>query len=253
MPYHYTHYRFGKDLLEKLPLPERQCIARFRRMYDMGLQGPDIFYYHNPFWGTSQGALGDFFHQQTGQAFFPAAFAAAKNEAARAYLLGLVAHYCLDSLCHPYIDTLVAIGEVRHIALESEWDRYLLQADGVPAPHTYDMSRRLRLTRGECISVSAFYPGSTPGGVRSSIQFMAFAARFFARGSREAKRRLLSRIQPAFCDFFLPTEASAELSLYIAELEDRYRQALETCPRLLEELLQQQGETLSEAFAPIFG
>ena len=48
MTANYAHYRFGKQLLPQLPADVRQCIQRFRRMYDMGLHGPDIFFYHNP-------------------------------------------------------------------------------------------------------------------------------------------------------------------------------------------------------------
>ena len=253
MPNNYTHYRFGKEVAALLPEAQRRCVGRFRRMYDMGLHGPDIFFYHSPFRKKRQGSLGELFHNMTGQEFFGAAFAAAEREAAQAYLYGLLAHYCLDSICHPYINQLVTIGEVRHIALESEWDRFFLQKDGIAEPHRYDMSKRFYLTRGECVSVCPFYPGSTPDGVRSSVRFMAFAARFFARGNRERRIRLLKHIKPEFCDFFLPTREEESMCLYVNALNQLYAQALENYPKLLAELLEKNGEALSEAFAPTFG
>lgn len=253
MPNNYTHYRFGKELVSLLPEAQRRCVNRFRRMYDMGLHGPDIFFYHSPFRKTHQESLGNLFHKMTGQEFFSTAFAAAEHEAAQAYLYGLLAHYCLDSICHPYIKQLVNIGEARHIALESEWDRFLLQKDGIAEPHRYDMSKRFYLTRGECVSVSAFYPGSTPGGVHSSVRFMAFAARFFARGNRERRCKLLKTIKPEFCDFFLSTQEEESMCLYVNALNELYSQALAKYPLLLAELLEKNGETLSEAFAPTFG
>ena len=70
MPASYAHYRFGKLLLPQLPADVRQTIQRFRRMYDLGLQGPDFFFYYNIFMKTSTGALGSTFHRQTGQEFF---------------------------------------------------------------------------------------------------------------------------------------------------------------------------------------
>lgn len=42
MPASYAHYRFGKQVLPALPAEIRQNIQRFRRLYDMGLQGPDF-------------------------------------------------------------------------------------------------------------------------------------------------------------------------------------------------------------------
>lgn len=48
MPANYAHYRFGKQLLSGMCPNDRRSIQRFRRLYDMGLHGPDIFFYYNP-------------------------------------------------------------------------------------------------------------------------------------------------------------------------------------------------------------
>ena len=193
MPNNYTHYRFGKEVVSLLPEAQRRCVGRFRRMYDMGLHGPDIFFFHSPFRKTRQGSLGSLFHEMTGQEFFAAAFAAAEHEAAQAYLYGLLAHYCLDSICHPYIKQLASIGEARHIALESEWDRFFLQKDGIAEPHRHDHSRVLKLTRGESMTVSGFYPPATGANVHGSVRFMAFGIRFLAGKDREKRQKLLQK------------------------------------------------------------
>ena len=136
MPANYAHYRFGKQLLSGMCPNDRRSIQRFRRLYDMGLHGPDIFFYYNPLIKTATGQLGGVFHAQSGQEFFARVCAQAGSEAGRVYLLGLLGHYCLDSLCHPYVEKKDADGSARHVELESEFDRYLLEADGVaPAPH----------------------------------------------------------------------------------------------------------------------
>lgn len=47
MPTTYTHYRFGKEVLEALPRRIRTAIEKNREIFDIGLHGPDIlFYYH---------------------------------------------------------------------------------------------------------------------------------------------------------------------------------------------------------------
>ena len=45
MPAAYTHYRFGRDVLRLLPPEKRQIIASHRALYDIGLHGPDIFFF----------------------------------------------------------------------------------------------------------------------------------------------------------------------------------------------------------------
>ena len=157
MPASYAHYRFGKQVLSFLPADARQCVQRFRRMYDMGLQGPDIFFFYNPFLKTAVGTLDSTFHSQSGRDFFPAACVQATTEAARAYLYGLLAHYCLDSVSHAGLPH----AEGSRAVPEAEFDRYLLELDSVPLPHTYDLSPKLKLTRGECMTVATFYPGAT--------------------------------------------------------------------------------------------
>ena len=92
MPANYAHYRFGKLALPKLPAEARQCIGRFRRLYDIGLHGPDIFFYYNPAIDTAVGQLGHSYHTHSGQLFFSAACTKADSEAAKAYLLGVLGH-----------------------------------------------------------------------------------------------------------------------------------------------------------------
>lgn len=255
MPASYAHYRFGKQLLPELPPDVRQCVQRFRRMYDMGLQGPDFFFYYNPFMTTSTGELGKFFHRQSGQVFFPVACKAAVSDAARAYLYGLLAHYCLDSVCHPFVNRLVEIEEAEHVPLESGFERFLLVLDKEPSPETFDMSKYFKLTRGECMSVAAFYPGSTGGKVSRSIRFMALFTRFLAQPNKTRQMQLLQKFKPGFLDYKIPSVENSELALYIRELHDLYRQALTKYPQLLAQVTQhlKTGADFGEDFAADFG
>lgn len=255
MPSPYAHYRFGRELLPTLPADVRQCIQRFRRVFDVGLQGPDLFFYYNPLTATKIGALGGHFHAQSGQEFFSFAGTKADSEVARAYLYGLLGHYCLDSTCHPYIQSLVQIGEARHVALESEFDRYLLLRDGEPNPHTCDMSKHLKLTRGECMTVAEFYPPATGANISRSVKIMAFARKFLAHPQEEKRRKLLEKLQPGLSDHMIPGQDDPELALYVAELEELYRQAGEKYPRLLAQLQEHMasGTPLGEDFIPTFG
>ncbi len=254
MPASYAHYRFGKLLLPQLPADVRQCIQRFRRMYDMGLQGPDIFFYANPFMKTSVGKLGKEYHGFTGRVFFARACEAAGSEAGRAYLYGLLAHYCLDCACHPFVDRMAAAGEAPHIPLEAEFERYLMALDGIAEPHRHDYSRVLKLTRGESMTVSAFYPPATGANVHGSVRFMAFGIRFLAGKDREKRQKLLQKVKPSLCGFFIPEQPVTAWARMDSELLARFNRALKQYPQWLEELeaYRKTGTPLGESFAPDF-
>lgn len=255
MPASYAHYRFGKLVLPKLPADVRQCIGRFRRLYDVGLQGPDFFFYYNPFFKTAVGSLGHRFHAQSGQEFFAHACKQAQSEAARAYLYGLLGHYCLDSQCHPFINRMAAIGEARHIALESEFERYLLTADGLLPAHTQNISHKLKLTRGECMTVSAFYPPATGSQISQSLRIMAFDLRFLSHPNRDTREKLLRRLSPGLIDHMVPREENPEFTLMVTELMTHYEGALERYPRMLQQIQShlQDDTGLGEDFVPNFG
>lgn len=254
MPAYYAHYRFGKQVLPELPADVRQCIQRFRRLFDMGLQGPDFFFYYNPLVKTAVGSLGGQFHNQTGQEFFTRVCAQANSEAARAYLYGLLGHYCLDSACHPFVESKVASGEARHVALESEFDRYLMDMDGLRPPHAQDFSSRVKLTRGECVTVAGFYPPATPSNVNQSVHHMAFALRFLAGKNRRRVWRILNRIKPSLCDSLIPEEPVGAFARMDSELLARFNRTLRRYPLMLEQIEAHMhaGEPLGDDFSASF-
>ena len=255
MPATYAHYRFGKQVLPALSADVRQCIQRFRRMYDAGLQGPDIFFYHNYFTMTPVRELGNSIHSQKGTEFFARACAGADSEAAQAYLYGLLAHYCLDSACHPFINQMQTIGEARHISLEAEFERHLLQKDGLVPPHTQDLSGRIKLTRGECMTVAAFYPEASGADISRCTKGMAFALKFFSGPNREKRARLLRKLKPDLLEHMVPAEPVEDYAFMVGELQDAYEQAAKSFPLLLAGLRnhQKNGEPLGEGFEAVFG
>ena len=255
MPANYAHYRFGKQVLPNLPADVRQCIQRFRRMYDLGLFGPDFFFYYFPFLKTETRALGGVFHRQSGQEFFTGACKAAGSEAARAYLYGLLGHYCLDSVCHPYINQLSQIEEAKHIPLESEFERLLLVMDQVSQPHLHDMSGKAKPTRGECMTAANFLPPATGSSISRCVHTYGMCLNFLGSANREKTEKLLRRFAPQHLEHLIPMEENEEYHFQISELLELYDQAVERYPLLLEQLKQHRttGEPLGEAFLPDFG
>lgn len=175
MPGSYAHYRFGKDALALLDPQQQRTARRFRQLFDMGLHGPDLFYYTDALGLASDGKPGKRFHAMTGGEFFAHVTRALKlkpSEGAMAYFYGLVAHYALDSIVTPFIEKNVKKGLTAQ-QIMTEFDRYLLVLDGKKPAHLYDLSRHMALTEGECQTVAALYPGVSPALTEKCVKNMA--------------------------------------------------------------------------------
>ncbi len=172
MPSYYAHFRFGTAALALLPPDTHRSVQRFRRLYNVGLHGPDLFYSYHLIGGGPTATLGVRYHEQTGKAFFTRicrAIRMERSEAASAYLYGALCHYVLDSVLHPYILELAADTGVSHARLESEFDRYLLEQDGKLSGAGQKLTAHLKLTEGECDTVAKFYPPATAKTVKNAL------------------------------------------------------------------------------------
>lgn len=261
MPSTYAHYRFGTGLLPTLPADIRRTVQRFRGLYDVGLHGPDIFFYQlSPFRAKTR-FLGIKYHEQTGKEFFQRVCRAVrleKSEAARAYLYGLLSHYCLDSVCHPFVKEKAGEGTASHLRIEAEFERFLLESDGKTPPCAQDLSPHIKLTPGECDTVSKFYPAASAATIRDCVTGMARFTRLVAV-PEGAKRTALEKGMAAFAgnlaDVLLPLAPDPVCSRWNAELLSRYTAAEAVFPEMLSQLqahLTYSGP-FGEEFAPIFG
>ena len=230
MPSFYAHYRFGAQMLPDLPADVRRPIQRFRRLYDVGLHGPDIFFYHNILSRDPVVTLGKRLHQQTGHEYFTRVCKRLKQEPTEAgysYLYGALAHYCLDSVFHPLVLQATASDLISHTELETEFDRYLLTMDGHDRPHTYDCSRHIQLTRGECMTVAEFYTGATGDHVSHCVHTMARTVKALATpeaGKRRLIKRILKVMGPPVRDLMMspiPNRSCAQLDEPMLALYDQ--------------------------------
>lgn len=134
MPTTYTHDRFGKEVYEKLPENLKKTIRNHKKLYLIGLHGPDIFFYYHPFAKNHVSDYGTFLHEQTASILFEdeiRKYQQSPSEAMEAYLLGFACHYLLDSMCHPYIGKFVDHTGVSHAKIETSLDQYFMLEDGL--------------------------------------------------------------------------------------------------------------------------
>lgn len=228
MPDVYAHYRFGRQVLSQFSPRQRQVIGRFRRLYDMGLYGADIFSFYNPFWQTDTGTL-------------PETYAGSLPERARegtltegeqAYLYGLCAHYALETGCGDYREKLEKSG-LSPAAVWAEFDRYLLELDGL-SPH-YDRSAHMALTRGECVTAAQFFPPATAVQTHGAIRRMEKFYHYLATTQGNPRKFPLSLVKNTpLSSRILPTAPTQESIHRASTLLVRYTRSVKEFPQFLE-------------------
>jgi len=107
-----THYICGDICLNKLKNSElKNIITKNRQIYNVGTQGPDVFFYYLPcLYRKKWYQLGNTLHKTNVQAFFGAMLNhieildnIEQKNIAISYLAGYLTHYSLDYHTHPYI------------------------------------------------------------------------------------------------------------------------------------------------------
>lgn len=231
MPSVYAHYRFGTAMLETMPADIRRTVRRFRRLYDVGLHGPDPLLYSRPLFEGRLAQAAEKVHSQTGREFFTRNCRVLRlepSEAYSAYLYGVLCHYCLDTCCR---EILAQVPEHKN-ALEKAFDRLLLQKDGKDG--ALDYSRHLKLTAGEHTTAAKCYPGITANQFRAALQCMAYATRLTAAPENPVKR-LTQKVTAVFRTAHTNTDEQAYLSV-LPLLEAAYARAEALFPQMLEQL-----------------
>ncbi len=135
MPGFRSHYFFG-DECQKAMAETPACIQSHRNVYNLGQQGPDIFFYcpqAHLFYPKNIGFLmhsdrvGEFFKNllRVRESFL----VLEDREIADAYTLGFMGHYSLDTVAHPYIHDRAEKMRYRHEFSKSFGIHVLLETD----------------------------------------------------------------------------------------------------------------------------
>lgn len=104
MPDFAAHFLFGEQLA-----PPRSA-QRWPALFNLGLQGPDIFFFRKAVSGASPyHEIASRLHKESCGRFLESMSAYCRRlsgqqqELAEAYMFGFAGHYCLDSVAHPYV------------------------------------------------------------------------------------------------------------------------------------------------------
>ena len=210
MPGFTTHYIFGMKAYNDMPFtPLKHTIAKYRWLYQLGLQGPDMFFYNIPILRhRDYRNVGSYMHEHKVSAFFECCLrrigtirSRQQQEEAISYLAGFINHYIADSICHPYVygrigypvDAPTSMHHGMHAHLENELDAILLWKYKKKKPSEFNQTATICLNGQEIQFISHFlascinetyYPITyrnnfqvTPAMVHRSIWALRFGCR----------------------------------------------------------------------------
>ena len=159
MPTVYAHWVFGEECYKQMPKNIQDIIRENRDLYNLGVHGPDIFFYD--LLDSRILKYGSKLHNIPAEVFFKKAKLVydknGKKDEMLAYLLGYLTHFVLDSSAHSYIEHKRQHSKVTHSLIESQWDRHLILLDNRQS-NLVDRSETLKPNRENAKIISLFYP-----------------------------------------------------------------------------------------------
>lgn len=223
MPGFTTHYIFGMKAYNDMPNHSlKRIVAKYRWLYQLGLQGPDMFFYNIPVLRhRDYRNVGSYMHEYHVGAFFECCLthineisSKQQKEEAIAYFAGFLNHYIADYICHPFVygrigydnDNPAAKHPGSHAALENELDAILLKRYKKKKPSEFNQTASICLNGQELQFISHFlsdcinetyYPLSyknnyriTPATVHRSIWALRFGCRTLSDKSGRKKNSI---------------------------------------------------------------
>ena len=173
MPGFTTHYLLGVRVFNDIPSnPLKRIIAKYRWLYQLGLQGPDIFFYNIPILRhRDYRNVGSYMHEHHVHDFFVSCLnhlsrieSRQQREQAIAYMSGCFCHYIGDSICHPYVYGRIEYDVKNagnyyhglHAMLENDIDALLLMKYKKKKPSQFNQAATICLNAQETQFISKF-------------------------------------------------------------------------------------------------
>lgn len=175
MPSTYAHYYFGQRVLHTLDTPTKKLIKQYRHLFDLGLHGPDFFFYYHPLFKNDLSRKGHELHSLPGAVFFNHAFQLEKRNQPDhlAYLYGVMCHFTLDAFTHPYIEDYCRKHHISHGDLEGEFERYLLNKNHFN-PASYALASLIQPSKEIAYCMADFYEGVNAKQIYQCLTMMHF-------------------------------------------------------------------------------
>ena len=245
MPATYAHVRFGREVFRLLPESIQSVILSEPGLYDIGLHGPDFFFYYKPYRRNPVSGIGKKLHRRSGRFFFARAAGIWKLRQRKkedlAYLYGYLCHFALDVYCHGYVNQRIEETGVSHTAIESDFDRFLLEKDGYE-PTARDLTAHIHPGKEFAGVIAAYHPEADASTVLKCLKgFVFYDHLLLAPG--KFKRALLTGIfdlispGSSLKEHMIMEEADPRCSRTREVLYEKYQNALPAAAALIENFL----------------
>ena len=257
MPSTFAHYHFGNLAAAGLEPALQEKLTYNRKLFLIGVHGPDVLFHFRPLFSNRINARGHAMHEESAYDFFkrcPALTAKSCDpEAARAYVLGFICHFALDSTCHGYIDRQVKELSVSHVELEMEFDKYLMRQQHLD-PLQYDTTASLHAdAHGGCVIAPFFH--IRPEQATEAVASMKWFLTMFRTVKGTARWMILRILEAlgkyeAFAGMFVTKKDNPKCITCNRILEEKLTAAAETARELINAYLEyeEKGTPLPERF-----
>ncbi|MCL2357408.1 MAG: zinc dependent phospholipase C family protein [Defluviitaleaceae bacterium] len=248
MPGFLSHYIAGKAALAEVSPEIREIVVGYERLYNLGTQGPDIFFYYLPgqLRKRSRGIAQEMHASGTGYFLAQMARIAKDEPEARdaifSYIAGFAMHYTLDCHAHPYVyarafdENAPRIkNSAMHRRFETAIDVEMLKLIDGERPAGVKQWELINAGRdGICMAAEAFSRSIfgvykrvvPPGVVRSAMRHMIYLTRLLQseRGRRKRVTEAVERVtirEPLYSGMMHPQETGGEDFLNIEKADWR--------------------------------
>ncbi len=192
MPAFYAHHQFGEEVSLALEEELKQLIEKNKQAFQIGLQGPDIFFFYRPWKSNDVTAYGHHLHETPARWLFQQGMKNSRQSAAYAYLMGAVCHYALDSMCHPYVAEFEQTKNVAHMEIESEFEKRMLRRNGLN-PFTYRTDLLIPTDEETAEAVYQFYGVFDTEKMQYVLRGMQHLKRIFIE-PRASRQKMVNKL-----------------------------------------------------------
>ncbi|MDR1560154.1 MAG: zinc dependent phospholipase C family protein [Clostridiales bacterium] len=217
MPGFITHYICGEATINELPRDIQDILQNSRQLYNVGCQGPDMFFYYLPgLIKKNMKNLGVDMHKTNVRSFFSHMLdnmSAAGGEDRLmifSYICGYLSHYTLDCGAHPYVyyksgfrvegdKTPRLRYSVRHRSFETAIDVLMLKIMSGEKPASMKLWQLIKADKSHAIVIAdalsdaisgAYDRRISPKEVFSAIRYMVGLTRIL-QSKRGRRKRLM--------------------------------------------------------------
>lgn len=182
-----THYTTAYKFLKG-----KNFSKNFTEGFYFGVQGPDIFFYHTPMIGGSDGyKVGGKLHKKTQEELFAKGVDCIfeRNDYYRGYYFGVLLHYYGDANIHPYVGFLEreCKNELSHAEIEKRIDVEMYKSVFGKTLNEFDVKSAYKVSTALCEEIINFWSeraeilNLSKGYIKKCMNNMVMFNRVFSR------------------------------------------------------------------------